>query len=154
MSKNGFFLVWDNNNGKPIIGSQATIKTKSVTPTEINPADITYNIMGAQRVYIMSHDSTGPKGRITLSETLYGIPQERFVGDENSILNKTYPTVRGDELMKLLRKIFAFVSGHVHPIPTMPPVPVAAGNGQTTLEINQILANVENTILNQNIRIN
>jgi hypothetical protein len=154
MSKNGFFLVWDNNNGKPIIGSQATIKTKSVTPTEINPADITYNIMGAQRVYIMSHDSTGPKGRISLSETLYGIPQERFVGDENSILNKTYPTVRGDELMKLLRKIFAFVSGHVHPIPTMPPVPVAAGNGQTTLEINQILANVENTILNQNIRIN
>jgi hypothetical protein len=36
----------------------------------------------------------------------------------------------------------------------MPPVPVAAGNGQTSTEIDQILAEAENTILNQNIRIN
>jgi hypothetical protein len=36
----------------------------------------------------------------------------------------------------------------------MAPVPVAAGNGQTTAEINAILADAENTILNQNIRIN
>jgi hypothetical protein len=154
MEKNGFFLVWSNSNGKPLIGPQSSIKTTKVTPTEIKPEDISYNIIGAQRVYIMSHDSTGPKGKISLSETLYGITQERFIGNENSILQKTYPTVRGDELMKLLRKMFAFVTGHVHPIATMPPVPVAAGNGQSTLEINQILSNVENTVLNQNIRIN
>ena len=102
------------------------------TPTEITPADITYSIMGGQRVYLLSHDSSGPKGRISLSQTLYGIPQDRFIGDENSILNKTYPTVRGDELMKLLRKMFAYVTGHVHPVAAMPPVPVAAGNGQTS----------------------
>lgn len=154
MNKSGFYLVWENKDSSPIIGPQASIKTNNVTPTEINSADITYSVMGGQKVYLLSHDSSGPKGRVSLSETLYGIPQERFIGDENSILNKTYPTVRGDELMKLLRKMFSFVTGHVHPVPTMPPVPVAAGNGQTTAEINQILANVENTVLNQNIRIN
>jgi hypothetical protein len=56
--------------------------------------------------------------------------------------------------MSLLRKIFSFVTGHVHPVATAPPIPVAAGNGQTAAEINAILADAENTILNQNIRIN
>jgi hypothetical protein len=111
-------------------------------------------VLGAQRVYLLSQDSAGPKGQIDLQKTLYGIPQDRFVGDETSIESKTYPTVRGDELMGLLRKIFSFIKGHVHPISTMQPVPVAAGNGQTTNEIDQILADAENTILNQNIRIN
>jgi hypothetical protein len=36
----------------------------------------------------------------------------------------------------------------------MAPIPVAAGNGQTSVEIDTILADAENTILNQNIRIN
>ena len=48
----------------------------------------------------------------------------------------------------------AFITGHVHPESTMAPIPVAAGNGQTTTEIETLLANAENTILNQNIRIN
>jgi hypothetical protein len=56
--------------------------------------------------------------------------------------------------MILLRKIFSFVTGHVHAISTVPPIPVAAGNGQTSAEIDAILANAENVILNQEIRIN
>ena len=48
----------------------------------------------------------------------------------------------------------AFISGHVHPVSTMPPVPVSSGNGQSTAEIDAILASAENSILNQNIRIN
>ena len=150
----GWFLVWENKSGKPILGPQADLKEEITIPTEFIPADITYSVMGAQRMYFMSQDSTGPKGKISLSQTLYGIPQDKFIGDENSILNKTYPVVRGDELMSLLRKIFSFVTGHVHPVATMAPVPVAAGNGQTTAEINAILADAENTVLNQNIRIN
>ena len=66
----------------------------------------------------------------------------------------TYSTVRGDELMILLRKIFSFIKGHVHPTSSMPPVPISSGNGQTTTEIDEILANAENSILNKNIRIN
>ena len=153
-SKSGFFLVSENKNGKPLIGPQSKIKKETYTPAEFTPSSITYGVLGAQRVYLLSQDSTGPKGQISLRQTLYGIPQEKFIGDEKSLSNITYPSVRGDELMILLRKIFSFVKGHVHQIATKPPVPVAAGNGQTTTEIDQILADAENSILNQNIRIN
>jgi len=150
----GFFLVSENKNGKPLIGPQSKIKTETFTPAEFTPSSITYGVLGAQRVYLLSQDSTGPKGQISLQQTLYGIPQDKFIGDEKSLSNITYPSVRGDELLILLRKIFSFVKGHVHSIATVPPIPVAAGNGQTTTEIDQILADAENSILNQNIRIN
>ena len=153
-SQSGFFLVSENKNGKPLIGPQADVKTETVTPAEFNPSSITYGILGGQRIYLLSQDSTGPKGQISLQQTLYGIPQDKFIGDEKSISNQTYPTVRGDQLMILLRKIFSYVKGHVHSVATVPPIPVASGNGQTTTEIDQILADAENSILNQNIRIN
>ena len=144
----------------PIIGVQKELKFEKLTPFNFINNDITYGVLGAQKLYLLSHDSTGPKGEINIQNTLYGITQDNFIGGtgskgvENSIFEKTYPTVRGDELMKLLSKIFAFVTGHVHPISTMAPVPVASGNGQTSSEINSILADSQNTILNQNIRIN
>jgi len=74
-----------------------------------------------------------------------------IIGNVESL---SFSTVRGEKLLELLRKIFSFVKGHVHPIATMIPVPVASGTGQTTVEIDQLLANAENAILNQNIRIN
>jgi len=150
----GFFLVSSNNNGSPQLGPPVSVSSQNVIPTEYQPSPISYGILGGQKLFLISQDSTGPKGQISLSETLYGIPQDKFIGNEKSILNQTYPTVRGDELMSLLRKIFAFVTGHVHAVSTVPPIPVAAGNGQTSAEINQILSDAENTILNQNIRIN
>ena len=57
-------------------------------------------------------------------------------------------------MLELIRKIFSFVKGHVHPVPVKIPISVAEGNGVSTDEIDQILADAENTILNQNIRIN
>lgn len=154
IKESGFFLVSENNNGKPKIGPSSQVVNETVTPANYSQSSITYGILGGQRIYLLSQDSAGPKGQISLSETLYGIPQEKFIGSEKSIQTQTYPTVRGDELMILLRKIFSYIKGHVHPEATMPPVPVAAGNGQTSTEIDQILAEAENTILNQNIRIN
>ena len=157
---NGWFLVWENKQNLPVIGIQKELKTQTVTPFTFKDNDITYGVLGGQKLYLLSHDSTGPKGFIDLRNTLYGINQDSFVGGagksgtENSIFEKTYPTVRGDEMMKLLMKIFDYVIGHVHPISTMPPVPVSSGNGQTTAEILAILADSQNTILNQNIRIN
>jgi hypothetical protein len=150
----GFFLVSENKNGKPLIGPQSKIKKETFIPAEFTPSSITYGVLGAQRVYLLSQDSTGPKGQISLQQTLYGIPQDKFIGDEKSLSNITYPSVRGDVLISLLRKIVSYVKGHVHAISTVPPIPVAAGNGQTTTEIDQILADAENSILNQNIRIN
>jgi len=57
-------------------------------------------------------------------------------------------------MLELLRKMFSFIKGHVHSFHGLPPIPIASGNGQSTAEIDQILASSENNILNQNIRIN
>ena len=89
-----------------------------------------------------------------MGTSIYGLEQNLFTRPEQNIELQTYPTVRGDQLILLLRKMMAFITGHVHPTATIPPVPVAAGNGQTSTEIEVILANAENDILNQNIRIN
>jgi hypothetical protein len=153
-SKSGFFLVSENKNGKPLIGPQSEIKKETITPSNFQNSAITYGVLGAQKVYLLSHNTAGPKGEITLRETLYGIPQDKFIGNEKSLSNMTYPTVRGDELMTLLRKIFAFVTGHVHPTSNHTPIPITEGGGQTSEEIRAILADAENNILNQNIRIN
>ena len=156
----GFFIVWENKKGLPVAGNKQELKFEKITLYNFVNNHITYGVLGGQKLYLLSHDSAGPKGPISLKNTLYGITQDDFVGgagssgSENSIFEKTYPTVRGDEMMKLIMKIFDYVLGHVHPISTMPPVPVASGNGQTTTEILQIIANAQNTILNQNIRIN
>ena len=151
---NGFFIVSENKNGYPTLGSPKQITKETLLATDFNALPISYGVLGSQRVYILSQDSAGPKGQINFEETLYGIPQDKFVGGKNSILNQTYPTVRGDELITLIRKMFEYVKGHVHAVSTLPPITVAAGNSQTSTEIDQILAQAENTILNQNIRIN
>jgi hypothetical protein len=150
----GWFLVWENKNGTPVIGPQADVKIEEVTETSFVDSDVSYAVLGGQNIYLLSQMSEGPKGKVDLYNTIYGISQEKFIGDNSSIRNRTYATVRGDELMILLRKIFSYVTGHVHAISTLPPIPVAAGNGQTSAEIDAILANSENTVLNQQIRIN
>jgi hypothetical protein len=154
-TKTGFFLVSENNNQKPIFGPLADIKISSITPVDFKPTEVTYGVLGAQKIYFISHDTTHPSGKqIDLRNTLYGIPQDKFIGDARSIESLSFSSVRGEKLLELLRKIFAFVKGHVHPKAHMKPVSTASGNGQTTSEIDALLANAENNILNQNIRIN
>lgn len=154
-SDNGFLLVWENKNGLPVIGVQSDITIQKSDNYETTNKDVTYATLGGQKIYLLSHDADGPKGKIDLSNTLYGIPQDRFIGNtDTDIVSKTYPTVRGDKLIELLIKMFEFTIGHVHPISTLPPVPISSGNGQRVDEILSLLAEAQNTILNQNIRIN
>jgi len=151
----GFFLVWENKNGLPVMGVQSDLTFETVENYETTNTDVTYATMGGQKLYLLSHDSDGPKGKIDLSNTLYGIPQNRYIGNtETDIFSKTYPTVRGDKLIELLMKMFDYMIGHVHPISTLPPVSISLGNGTRTDEILSLLSEAQNTILNQNIRIN
>lgn len=152
--ESGFFMVNGNLGGIPSLGVPIQVKLESVRPEKWNPSPVTYAVLGGQKIYFISHDSVGPKGQISLSETLYGIPQDKFISANRGISDLTYPSVRGDLMITLLRKMFAFVQGHVHQVANLPPVPVAAGNGQSTTEIEQLLNEADSTILNQNIRIN
>ena len=152
--EDGWFLVSQNKGGKPLFGPQSTLKEESVTPTKFNSEDITYGVLGAQKVFLLSQKSTSPKGQINLSNTLYGIPQDKFVGAGDTLFEKTYSTVRGEELVKLIEKIVEFLNNHVHPHANMVPDEATQGSKTTKTSINQLLADVNNTVLNQNIRIN
>ena len=152
--EDGWFLVSDNKGGKPLFGPQGTLKEESVTPTTFQDEDVTYGVLGAQKVFLLSQSSTSPKGQIDLSNTLYGIPQDKFVGAGNTLFEKTYSTVRGEELIKLIEKIVEFLNNHVHPHANMVPDEATQGSKTTKTSINQLLADVNNTVLNQNIRIN
>ncbi len=151
----GFFIVSGlNKGGKPIFGPQKELTTTQIKPSDYSLTPISYGVVGAQRLYLLSQDSIGPKGAINLNETLYGIPQDKFIGNENSVQSLTYSSVRGEELISLIRIIFVFLRDHVHPIAFMSPCKQSEGSGVTVQKIEELLSNAENTILNQNIRIN
>jgi hypothetical protein len=144
----GSVLVWKQN----VVGEQLTRKEVSERQTVYNKNPISYGTMVGDFLYLLSHKTDIPgKSKINLlpKETLYGITQEYFTGE---IKPNTDPMVRGNELMKLLTLIVNFLGSHVHNI-NEAPIPV--GVDQTKLEdIRTILQDANNTILNQNIRIN
>ena len=61
--------------------------------------------------------------------------------------------VRGEELIDLISKIVEFLTNHVHPFPGIQPIQ-EPNNGVKVSDITTLLNNAQNTILNQNIRIN
>jgi hypothetical protein len=154
IKESGFFMVNGNQGDNPLMGPPIKGNLERVRPEKYVQSPISYAVLGGQKVYFLSQDSSGPKGTISLSDTLYGIPQDKFISSNKGIQDLTYPSVRGDLMIQLIRKIFAYVTGHVHAEATIPPVPIASGNGQSVDEINTLLNEADSTILNQNIRIN
>jgi hypothetical protein len=144
----GSVLVWQKN----VVGEQLTPTTETLQQPRYKPNPVSYGTVGADFVYLLSHKTDIPsKSKINLQpkETLYGIDQEYFT---NQILPNTDPMVRGDELMKLLKLIVDFLGSHVHNI-NKAPIPIGT-DGTKLEEIRKILQDADNSILNQNIRIN
>jgi len=106
--------------------------------------------IGSDKVYIFSHDSTD-LGYINLSDTSYGLSQEKLIKD---IDGKTNSMVRGEELLKLLEKMVDFIEGHVHEYHGHTCCPQAKDSPATVPEIRTLLAEAPIKVLNQNIRIN
>jgi hypothetical protein len=150
----GWFLVSSNKGGKPLFGPQSDLKEEIIQPSKFENEDITYGALGAERIFLLSQKSNSPKGIIDLSNTLYGIPQDRFIGAGQTLYDKTYSSVRGEELIKLIEKIVEFLNNHVHPAAGMAPDEKTLGSKTSKTEITQLLNNANNTVLNQNIRIN
>jgi hypothetical protein len=108
--------------------------------------------MGGNQLFLLSHDSKGDY-KIDLSNTLYGIDQNKLATD---IYNKTTPMVRGNELVKLLNDIVAFMLNHVHSIPGEIPIQeyTTKKGGPSAKKIKEVLNSAEDKLLNKNIRIN
>ena len=144
----GSVLVWNKN----IIGEQYTEEEVSLRQRIYKPNPVSYGAMASDFVYLLSHKSEIPgKQKVNLlpKETLYGISQPYFVDE---ILPNTDPMVRGNELMKLLSMIVDFLGAHVHNI-NEAPIPIGVDGSQLS-EIRKLLQDADNSILNQNIRIN
>ena len=144
----GAGLVWTKT--PPRLGILTNIKIEEVNKRDYIVNPITYSVNGADKIYLLSHRSTGTYS-VDLKNTLYGIPQDKLVsiGEGTS----TNSMVRGEELMKFLKLVTKFLVSHVHGFAGTPPVPIAT-DGTSVAEIEAVLNNADNTILNQNIRIN
>ena len=105
--------------------------------------------MGAEKIYLYSHDSQIGTKKPSLKNTIYGLDQNKFLELEES----TNSMVRGEKLMDLLSLMVKYMVAHVHPYHGVPPVPTAT-DGTLAADILQKMADAANTILNENIRIN
>jgi hypothetical protein len=141
----GFGIVTSKNSTK----IPESTKNQKYRPISSGTEGISYGMLGAQRVYIYSHDSQIGVKKPSLKNTIYGISQPKFLELEDS----TEPMVRGEKLMDLMNLIVRFLTSHVHPYHGLPPVPTAQ-DGTLSADILQKMQDAPNTILNENIRIN
>lgn len=138
-------------SSKDKLGPVLNVITQSFDRFTEEPVDITYNIQGADKLVLLSHQTAiSNRGKIDLSSTITGITQEFLV---NEVVPKTDAMVRGDQLMSFLSLMVNFLLNHYHAFPGLPPRPTST-DGTTAELIIQELRNAPNTILNQNIRIN
>ena len=146
-SVSGSFLVWSRG----IIGQQTTVTKQKIQQIEYKPNPVSYSVLGGDNLFLISHKSEIPsKGKkIDLKDSLYGIDQLKFTEE---IADRTDPMVRGNELMKLLNLIVNFLGSHVHNI-NKAPIPIGT-DGTSIDDIRKVIQDANNTILNQNIRIN
>jgi hypothetical protein len=141
----GFGIIYSKDVATPPIE-----KSKSdVQPTKSSASPVTYSIMGSDKIYLLSHESSTKSGPINLRDTIYGITESKL----SDIKAKTESMVRGESLMDLLNLICKFLVAHVHPYHGLPPVSTAL-DGTLSSDILQKILNANQTILNENIRIN
>jgi hypothetical protein len=141
----GFAVVWSKNT----VGPQKVTETKVINKNKYLESPVTYASMGGDFVYLLSHRSEKPGKKFSLSNTLYGINQEKYV---NEIKPGTSSMVRGEELLELLEKIVKFLVEHTHNI-NEPPIQ----EPKNTITVSQIVSTLNEAktkVLNQNIRIN
>lgn len=146
-TKKGSSKIYSPNN----VVSIPKPKTEKVQNKETTKVDDTYVTIGANTLYLISHNSIVPsRGPINLNNSITTLTQKEL----EIIGAKTEPTVRGDELMKLIGLIVDFLISHVHNPNEEPDYGPYGDKKVTANTILEALANAKDTILNQNIRIN
>jgi hypothetical protein len=105
--------------------------------------------VGAEKLYLYSHNSQIGVKKPSLKNTIYGLDQNKFLELEES----TNSMVRGEKLMDLLSLMVNYMVAHVHPYHGVPPDTIAT-DGTLASNILQKMADAANTILNENLRIN
>jgi hypothetical protein len=145
----GFGIVsGKNKDGEPIFGDSTKTNISKYTPFKVKGESVTYGVLGAQKIFIVSQDSQVGQKKVDLKNTIYGISEPKLL----DMADQTEPMVRGDKLMDLISLIVKFLTSHVHPYHGLSPVPTAL-DGTLSADILQKMFDAPNTILSQNIRI-
>ena len=128
------------------------IEKENVSPINTIAEDNSVSIMGANKLYLLSHESQiEGKKRIDLSNTIYGISGETIFDE---IEPNTSSVVRGEPLLELLQLIVNFLITHDHPYPMLPPTPVSRASLISTDDVLVKMQEAYFKVLNSNIRIN
>ena len=145
----GYGLVYDKNKTDTVPFKP---KKQNLIPKTTKPFDKSVGVMGGDEIYLLSHLSqkVDGSGKIDLSNTLYGIDENKFADE---LEPKTSSLVRGEELLELINLIVRFLVGHVHPYPGVPPIPQSVDGVKVDDLLKQLL-DAQDKILNKNIRIN
>ena len=144
----GYGLILDAKLSKDL---PLNFKKEVYIPTTIENIENTTAILGANQLFLLSHESQIPgKDKIELDGTIYGIDQTKLI---NEIYPNTSSTVRGEELLELLSLIVSFCTTHVHPYPLMPPSSVSL-DGTSVDDLLRKMQEAYTKVLNENIRIN
>lgn len=143
----GFGLAMTNNSGeREIIVESSVVMTPVGEVFEGRQGIVS---IGTDKIFLFSHN-TSELGKIDLSDSPYGISQEKYISD---IEPKTNSLVRGEELMKLLKVIVNFMSSHTHAYHGLGPIK-QSWDGTRVEDLYRLLNSADKKILNQNIRIN
>ena len=146
----GYGLVYDVEGEKIKQSVPFTPKKQIVIPRVSENIRNTAGIMGADVLYLLSHQSQKKStGKINLKDTLAGITETKLTDE---IEPKTSSMVRGEELMELLNIIVKFLLNHVHGYHGLPP-DAESIDGVKKDKLFEELQNAEK-ILNKYIRIN
>lgn len=143
-AKRGFGIV----TSKGSTDTPTVVKTETYETKTSGQEGISYGIVGAQKIYLFSHDSQIGAKKPSLQNTIYGLDQNKFLELDSA----TNSMVRGEKLMDLLSLIVRFLTAHCHDS-GIPAIPVAV-DGTTSAQILQKLQEAPTTILNSKIRIN
>jgi hypothetical protein len=143
--KKGFAIVYSKN----VTSTPISFKKQEVKDKSSENQSVSYAIVGAEKLYLYSHNSQIGVKKPSLKNTIYGLDQNKFLELEES----TNSMVRGEKLMDLLSLMVNYMVAHVHPYHGVPP-DTTATDGTLASNILQKMADAANTILNENLRIN
>lgn len=139
-------LVYDKSKMTPTTKSV----TKTVTRLRNSPrAEQTFSSLRSDKIFLLSPETYPPEKDLAIDFNKldrYELSQENYMTD---ILPRTYSSVRGETLIRLIESIINLIFSHQHNV-VGPPVP----SDPNYIKLLKLMETMKQDLLNNSIRIN
>ena len=92
-----------NKDGNPLFGDPTKVNTNKYTPFKVNNESVTYGVLGAQKIYLISQDSQVGQKKIDLKipSSCHRAPFNKITvtNTKTNDVNTTVITVLADQLI-------------------------------------------------------